>query len=258
MEIGVGIGDFEVIEHLGQGGMGQVYLAEDQQLARRVAIKVVTEHLRTDEEARLRLLQEARLASSLNHPNICTIHQVVSTQSERYVVMEHVQGVTLAEKLEHGALPPEEVLAHGLGMAAGLSHAHAHDILHRDLKPSNVMITADGRAKILDFGVAQRDVGNVADATTVSGTISGRIAGTPLYMAPEHMRGGRPDPRSDIWALGVVLYEALSRGSDNGSSVNGGGLIRPIVGPAPHAGTGRGDPGPPRTRRAGSSARPGG
>ena len=194
MEIGVGIGDFKVLEHLGEGGMGQVYLAEDQQLARRVAIKVVTEHLRTDEEARLRLLHEARLASSLNHPNICTIHQVVSTPNELYVVMEHVQGVTLAEKIAHGPLPPEEVLAHGLGMAAGLSHAHAHDILHRDLKPSNVMVTPDGRAKILDFGVAQRNVSDVAEATTVSRTFSGRIEGTPLYMAPEQMRGGRPDP----------------------------------------------------------------
>ena len=212
IETGSRLGEFAVLDKLGKGGMGEVYLAEDLQLGRKVAIKVVADRLRTDDEARERLLEEARLASALNHPNICTIYQVVSTDDELYLVMELVEGTVLRNSIYGNPLPVETVLAYGIEIASGLGHAHQNGILHRDLKPGNVMIGIDGRVKILDFGLAQRQGTEVTEATTIHHASSNDLAGTPLYMAPEQMRAGRADTRTDIWSLGVVLYQCASGG----------------------------------------------
>lgn len=192
--------------------MGAVYLGHDTRLGRQVAIKVVGSSAAGSESAYRRLLREARTASSLNHPNICTIHEVGEEDGRVFIVMELLEGVPLREAARAG-LPPETVLRYGLQIADALAHAHGRGIVHRDLKSANVMITRDGRAKIVDFGLASHAApATAADVTRSADTVegSGSIAGTLLYMAPEVLRGEPADARSDIWALGVMLYEAAA------------------------------------------------
>ena len=207
------VGPFEVEALLGAGGMGEVYRARDTRLDRQVALKVLPAATLADATARARLLREARLASQLNHPHICTIHEVGEADGHVYVAMELVEGEPLSERLARGALPPEELLRLGGQIADALAHAHAHGVVHRDLKSANVVVTPEGRAKVLDFGLAKRLAEHELDEATrsvVSLTAPGMVVGTLAYMAPEQLRGGAADARSDIWALGVVLYEMAS------------------------------------------------
>jgi TolB-like protein len=194
--------------------MGEVYRARDEKLGRDIALKVLPRDLAQDAERRARLLQEARAAASLNHPNICTIHEVGEAEGAVYIAMEVIDGEPLSARLAGGAFPADELLRYGVQLADALAHAHDRGIVHRDLKSANVMITSDGRVKVLDFGLAKRLKGDAhADLTThvdYSLTVPGAIVGTVPYMAPEQLRGEPADARSDVWALGVVLYEMAS------------------------------------------------
>jgi serine/threonine-protein kinase len=191
--------------------MGEVYRAHDEQLDRDVALKVLPAQALTDPTARARLLREARSAAALNHPHICTIYEVGEAGGQAYIAMEMVQGKLLSEVVPEQGLPVETVLRLGSQIADALAHAHERRIVHRDLKSPNVMITPEGRAKVLDFGLAKRLSGEeAAEAATKSLatlTGAGALVGTVPYMAPEQLRGLPADARSDVWALGVVLYE---------------------------------------------------
>src|ERR1700693_2760450 len=208
--IGQTISHYRVLEKIGAGGMGEVYRAHDVQLGRDVALKVLPAQLLADDSARRLLIREARTASSLNHPNICTIHDVGKTGGQNYIVMEYVKGRPLSELVGEGGLPEEKVVLYGAQICDGLAHAHEHGVIHRDLKTSNIMITPEGRAKVLDFGLARRhSIERVAEQTRSEDSYpdEGTGAGTMHYTAPEVFRGEPTDARSDIWALGVVLYE---------------------------------------------------
>ena len=205
---------YRILESLGRGGMGEVFLADDTQLGRKVAIKFLTEALETDPTARERLHREARSAAALDHPFICKIHEITEIDGRTGIVMEHVAGETLESRLASGPLAPAEALRLASEVAEALSEAHAHRILHRDLKPANLMLTAQGHVKVMDFGLAKR-VRTAGDDDTTgetpgSLTGSGALLGTPAYMAPEQVRGEPADARSDIFAFGVVLFELLN------------------------------------------------
>jgi TolB-like protein/Tfp pilus assembly protein PilF len=209
--LGQQLGHYRILEKIGAGGMGEVYRAHDEQLDRDVALKVLPAHTLTDETARARLLREARAAAALNHPHICTIHEVGEAGGQAYIAMELVEGKPLSALVPGQGLPVETVLRFGSQIADALAHAHERRIVHRDLKSANVVITPEGRAKVLDFGLAKRISGEeLAEATTQSQaslTQAGALIGTVPYMAPEQLRGQPADARSDVWALGVVLYE---------------------------------------------------
>ena len=203
------IGLYEVVRLLGTGGMGEVYLARDTRLGREVAVKVVALHATDDPLAHARLVREAQHASILNHPHICTIHEVGETAEHSFFVMEHVEGRTLATIIQLDGLLPDAAVRYGIQIAGALAHAHDHGVVHADLKSANVIITPDGRAKVLDFGLARRlQTQTVEELTRSHDRLEdGVIAGTLPYMAPELLRGVRADERSDIWALGVLLHE---------------------------------------------------
>ncbi len=207
---GTKIGTYEIQAPLGEGGMGAVYQAHDPTLQRTVAIKVLAKQ---DADASARLLQEARAASALNHPHICTIHEVGEHEGQAFIVMEHVEGKPLSALIPADGLPPESVIRYGTQIADALAHAHERGIVHRDLKSANVVITPDGRAKVLDFGLAARMPSADAEAVTKTQDAiphAGMLVGTLAYMAPEVLRGESATARSDIWALGVLLYEMAS------------------------------------------------
>jgi serine/threonine-protein kinase len=208
--VGRVIGSFEVVSHLGSGGMGEVYRARDRRLGRDVALKFLTPALASDAEARGRLRREALAASALNHPYICTLHDIVEDEGRPVLVMEIVEGEPLSAVIPKEGLPIETVVRYGEQLADALAHAHAHGIIHRDLKPANIVVTPDGRAKVLDFGIARQmraeDLAAVTQDHTAL-TDAGSIAGTLRYLAPDVLAGQPADARSDIWALGVVLYE---------------------------------------------------
>jgi serine/threonine protein kinase len=236
MQAGTRLGPYEIVSPLGAGGMGEVYRARDTRLERDVALKLLPAAAAGDELARARLLREARLASKLNHPNVCTIHEVGEADGQIFVAMELVGGETLAERLSLHAMSPEGVLQCGQQLADALAHAHEHGVVHRDFKSANVILTPEGRVKVLDFGLAKKvSLKQAEDATTLSRatlTEAGTIAGTPAYMAPEQFRGLPADERSDVWALGVVLYEmAAGRRPFQGNT--GFELISEILG-QPH------------------------
>ena len=211
--IGKQLGHYRILSMLGAGGMGEVYRAHDERLERDVALKVLPASTFEDAAARARLVREARAAAALNHASICTIHDVGEAEGQAYIAMELVEGVPLSERVHGGGLPMDEVLNVGAQIADALAHAHARGIVHRDLKSANVVVTADGRAKVLDFGLAKKMSGpELAQADTqcltgVSVTERGSVVGTIAYMAPEQLRGEPADARSDLWALGVILYE---------------------------------------------------
>ena len=211
--IGQVLGHCRIVAKIGEGGMGVVYRAYDEVLHRDVAIKVVRKDAGFDASAGQNLLQEARASSSLAHPNICTIHEVGETDGGLYIVMELVEGKSLHTMGSAGGLPPESVLRYGVQIASALTRAHDRGIVHRDLKTSNIVVSSDGLVKVLDFGLAKRVGGGVLDAPTMSfSTVQGSssVSGTLPYMAPEILRGDAADARSDLWALGVVLYELAS------------------------------------------------
>jgi len=212
--VGQTISHYLIIGKLGSGGMGEVYLAEDQQLSRKVAIKFLPAEVAKDERARQRLLREAKTAATLDHPNICAIYEVGQDDDRSFIVMQYIEGETLAATLNRKRLDSGEALAIASHVADALSEAHAHGIVHRDIKPDNIMLTARGQVKVLDFGLAKmlRDPGiTESDAQTGSLlSIPGMVMGTVPYMSPEQVRGEELDGRSDIFSFGAVLYEMLS------------------------------------------------
>ena len=210
---GQAFGHYRIQGQLGAGGMGVVYSAYDAVLERKVAIKVVGDRVLADKIAHDSLLHEARAASSLNHPNICTIYEVGDSDGEAYIVMEQVEGQPLHSLLETGGLPTDSVIRYGMQIADALDHAHKHGVIHRDLKSTNAVVTPEGRVKVLDFGLAARlkDAElKEATASKVPLTESRTIVGTLPYLAPELLRGHPADARTDTWALGVLLYEMAS------------------------------------------------
>ena len=205
--VGHSLGHYRIIEQIGAGGMGIVYRAHDEQLERDVAVKVLPVGTLADEVARKRFRKEALALAKLNHPNIATIFEFGTHNSTDYLVTEYISGQTLDEKLAAGALSEKEVVGLGIQLAQGLSAAHEHGIVHRDLKPTNLRLTSDGWLKILDFGLAQVMPHASEIGMTVTLTQSQEVTGTLPYMAPEQLRGGMADARTDIWAAGAVLYE---------------------------------------------------
>ncbi|MBK5292019.1 MAG: PD40 domain-containing protein [Acidobacteriia bacterium] len=199
--IGRDISHFRILDKIGEGAMGVVYKAEDTALRRTVALKFLTPHLAQDGDLRARFLREAQSAASLNHPNICTVHEIDSVNG--FIAMEFVEGETLAAKIKRRPLPIEEALDIAIQTSQGLQAAHLKNVVHRDVKPGNLMVTADGQVKVMDFGLAQ-----AADRSRL--TKSAVTVGTPTYMSPEQAQGKPVDERSDLWSLGVVLYEMIA------------------------------------------------
>src|ERR1022692_2148720 len=205
--VGSELGHYRIAEKIGAGGMGEVYRARDQHLARDVAIKVLPPGTLADESARKHFRKEGLILSRLNHPNVATIHDFDTQQGVDFLVMEYIPGITLSEKVGAGPLPEKDVLRLGVQLAEGLSVAHDHGVIHRDLKPGNLRVTDDGRLKILDFGLAKLWHPVTASAATESLSETQGMAGTLPYMAPEQLLGGEIDARTDIHAAGLVLYE---------------------------------------------------
>ncbi len=215
--IGKTLGHYEITDKLGQGGMGSVWLAQDVKLGRQVAIKTLPEEFAKDEERLARFEREAKLLASLNHPNIATIHGLEEHDGTRFLVLELVEGDTLADRLKRGAIPVEESLRLALQIAEALEAAHEKGVIHRDLKPGNIKVTPDGKVKVLDFGLAKAFIGDGADASlsnsptlSMAATQKGVILGTAAYMSPEQARGQEVDKRADIWAFGCVLFEMVT------------------------------------------------
>ena len=211
--IGTTLGSYHVLSKLGAGGMGEVYRARDSKLGRDVAIKVLPERFQSDRDRLARFDREARALAAVNHSNIAAIYGVAEERGTTALVLELVEGKTLAERLRRGPIPVPEAIDVAKQIAAGIDAAHGNEIIHRDLKPSNIKITPRGVVKILDFGLAKamEDV-VVPGASTVSveATRDGAIVGTAAYMSPEQARGQKIDTRTDIWAFGCVLYEMLT------------------------------------------------
>jgi len=210
MSSGTRIGPYEVTGPLGAGGMGEVYKARDTRLNRTVAIKVLPEYAAEDQDRRKRLLREARAASALNHPNIVTIHDVLSGEGQDCIVMECVEGRSLANILRSGPVRAAQAVEYAIQIADALSAAHDAGIVHRDIKPGNIMVTPAGAVKVLDFGLAKLPLAIGTDGETASISRQGTIAGTVAYMSPEQAEGKTVDARSDIFSFGIVLYEMLS------------------------------------------------
>jgi hypothetical protein len=216
------IGPHAIQRELGRGGMGVVYLATDTRLDRQVAIKALPEHLASDADRLARFQREAKLLATLNHPNVGAIYGLEEVDGSRYLILEYVEGETLADRLQQGPLPIDEAIAVAVQIAAALEAAHEKGVVHRDLKPGNIMIAPDGRVKVLDFGLARQTKSAasainadsqsptlVSPAAVHSPTITGEIMGTAGYMSPEQARGKPVDKRSDIFSFGCVLYEML-------------------------------------------------
>jgi serine/threonine protein kinase len=214
---GTQLGPYEIIAPLGAGGMGEVYRARDTRLERTVAIKILPASISADPLAKQRFEREAKIISGLNHPNICVLHDMGSQDGVDYLVMECVEGETLAKRLEKGPLPLEQVLKYGAQIAEALDKAHRSGIVHRDLKPGNVMLTKSG-VKLLDFGLAKPVSEAIASGLTISVsptknrplTEEGAIVGTVQYMSPEQLEGKETDARSDLFSFGAVLYEMVT------------------------------------------------
>jgi Tol biopolymer transport system component len=225
---GVNIGPYAIERELGRGGMGIVYLATDARLGRKVALKALPEHFADDPDRLARFEREARTLAALSHPNVAGIYGVEEHDGRRYLILEFVEGESLADRLDRGPLPVDDALEICAQIAAGVEAAHEAGVIHRDLKPANIRITPDGKAKVLDFGLARSDEGastgssgsSVSQVPTMTTPLSphtptmpGAVLGTAPYMSPEQARGRKVDKRSDIWSLGVVLYECLTGSS---------------------------------------------
>jgi serine/threonine protein kinase len=217
LEDGTKLGPYEILAALGAGGMGEVYRAADSRLGRDVALKVLPEAFARDVDRMVRFEREAKVLASLNHPNIAAIHGIEESNRTRALVMELVEGPTLAERIKQGGIPLEEALPIAKQICEGLEYAHERGVIHRDLKPANIKITPDGGVKLLDFGLAKAlesdaTAGDISNSPTISrlATQAGIILGTAAYMSPEQAKGKAVDRRTDIWAFGCVLYEMLT------------------------------------------------
>ncbi len=213
--IGRTISHYQIVQKIGQGGMGEVFLAHDTSLDRKVAIKFLPDFLDRDETARKRFVREARSAAALDHPYICSIHEVGEAGGKSFIVMEHLEGRTLKSRLEQGVLPLKEAMQWASEIAEALVAAHEKGIIHRDLKPANIMLLRTGHAKVMDFGLAkqvslQGALGSQEDTLTGALTREGSTVGTLPYMSPEQVQGKALDFRSDLFSFGIVLYEMLT------------------------------------------------
>ena len=212
--VGELMGHYRIESLVGVGGMGEVYLARDDRLGRKVALKLLPQHLTTDQTQLSRFETEARTASALNHPNILTVYEIGAEGDRHFIATEFIEGVTLRESLERGRMDLHDALEIAVQVASALAAAHETGIVHRDIKPENIMLRPDGYAKVLDFGIAKLALQQVSDSPDV-GTVaalqrqSDLVVGTARYMSPEQVRGEQSDARSDIWSLGVVLYEMI-------------------------------------------------
>src|SRR6201984_3777702 len=214
---GARLGPYEILPALGAGGMGEVYRARDSKLNRDVALKILPVMFTNDAERMARYRREAQVLARLNHPNIGSIYGLEESNNLRVLVLELVEGPTLADRISEGAIPLEEALPIAKQIAEALEYAHEHGIVHRDLKPANIKLTHDGKVKVLDFGLAkalQGDAGprNISNSPTLTleATRAGIILGTAAYMAPEQAKGKAVDRRADIWSFGVGLFEMLA------------------------------------------------
>ena len=211
--IGQTISQYKVLEKVGEGGMGEVYLAEDTSLKRKVALKFLPASLADDPIAHKRFLREAESAAGLDHPFICHINEVSSTDDgQNFISMEFVQGQTLKDRLAKGPLPIQDALQLGIELAEALEVAHQAGVVHRDLKPANIMITAQGHAKVMDFGLAKKLIAEEDNEHDITAglTREGTTLGTLPYMSPEQVKGEPVDHRSDIFSFGIVLYEVIT------------------------------------------------
>src|SRR5438132_1522725 len=226
------ISHYHILSRIGAGGMGEVYLAQDTKLDRKVAIKFLPQDSIADEQARKRLVREARAAARLDHPNICAIHEVGEEDGSTFIVMQYVEGETLASRIDRKPLESKESLDIATQIADALAEAHAHNIIHRDIKPQNIMITSRGQVKVLDFGLAkvvrERSLAESKAETESLLTEAGIILGTVPYMSPEQVRGEVLDARSDIFSLGAVLYELVT-GTQPFAAANAASTISTIL-----------------------------
>jgi len=206
------IGRYTILSSLGAGGMGQIYLARDTALGRKIALKLISPEFSSDLGRVRRFEQEARAASALNHPNVCVIYEIGITETGRHFIsMEYIQGITLRDQLARGILTPVEALRVAIQVSAALSSAHAVGIVHRDIKPENIMVRPDGYVKVVDFGIAKlTEILSEPEHLTQVYTGSEKLTGTVKYMSPEQLREAQVDERTDIWSLGIVLYEMLT------------------------------------------------
>ncbi len=226
LEAGTHLGPYVIVSPIGEGGMGEVYRARDTRLGRTVAIKTIHSSALGSDQARVRFQREARAISSLTHPNICTLHDVGQQNGVDYLVMEHLEGDSLADRLGRGQLPLDDVIRYGIEIASALEHAHRHGVIHRDLKPGNILLTKSG-AKLLDFGLARTALSQDSRTMEKAITADGAIPGTLQFVAPEQLAGKEADARSDIFAFGNVLYR-MATGRPPFAGDSAGALIASI------------------------------
>jgi serine/threonine protein kinase len=207
---------YTILSKIGEGGMGEVYLAQDTNLDRKVALKLLPEAVASNHERMRRFVQEAKSASALNHPNIITIYEVGEAESRHFISTEFIDGETLRQRMRKGPLKLNDVLEVSIQVASALAAAHAAGIVHRDIKPENIMVRRDGYIKVLDFGLAKltEAEGSTGDpeapTKTLVNTDAGTVLGTATYMSPEQAKGKYVDRRTDLWSLGAVIYEMVA------------------------------------------------